>query len=230
MNRIAVGCALALITAATGCGSSPVAGTTKTGSVSSAKASASTSKVQVSAAPKASPWTYKTCDENVEARQPHTTCEFATNAFYEYWDSDGAATISVYSPVLKDYMDATCDLADGMVRCRTADEGLARFPQSAVDSYTVYLANAYIRGADVGPRGARGDRQKGGGGSYSPPTDYSSAAPDQSYDPPTYSPPSSGGGDIPYPGTGDRVMCSDGMYSNSGGIQGACSHHGGVAP
>jgi hypothetical protein len=30
-------------------------------------------------------------------------------------------------------------------------------------------------------------------------------------------------------GRGATVMCSDGQYSQSGGIQGACSHHGGVA-
>jgi hypothetical protein len=33
-----------------------------------------------------------------------------------------------------------------------------------------------------------------------------------------------------YPnGTGSTVQCSDGSYSHSGGKQGACSHHGGVA-
>lgn len=30
-------------------------------------------------------------------------------------------------------------------------------------------------------------------------------------------------------GRGSRTMCSDGTWSQSGGIQGACSHHGGVA-
>jgi hypothetical protein len=29
-------------------------------------------------------------------------------------------------------------------------------------------------------------------------------------------------------GNGSLVQCSDGTYSHSGGIQGACSHHGGV--
>jgi hypothetical protein len=33
---------------------------------------------------------------------------------------------------------------------------------------------------------------------------------------------------IPYPGRGYPVVCTDGWISNSGGIQGACSHHGGV--
>lgn len=29
-------------------------------------------------------------------------------------------------------------------------------------------------------------------------------------------------------GNGSRVQCEDGTYSHSGGIQGACSYHGGV--
>jgi hypothetical protein len=32
------------------------------------------------------------------------------------------------------------------------------------------------------------------------------------------------------PGNGYPVRCNDGSISTSGGIQGACSHHGGVAP
>lgn len=38
---------------------------------------------------------------------------------------------------------------------------------------------------------------------------------------PTYIPPSNSGG--------YTVTCNDGTISNSGGIQGACSHHGGVS-
>ena len=37
-----------------------------------------------------------------------------------------------------------------------------------------------------------------------------------------------GGPTIPYPGRGYPVVCADGWISHSGGIQGACSHHGGV--
>ena len=39
----------------------------------------------------------------------------------------------------------------------------------------------------------------------------------------------SGSGTIPG-GSGYQVTCADGTISNSGGIQGACSHHGGEAP
>lgn len=42
---------------------------------------------------------------------------------------------------------------------------------------------------------------------------------------PQYTSPYPGGGST---GGGYRVQCSDGSFSNSGGKQGACSHHGGV--
>lgn len=47
---------------------------------------------------------------------------------------------------------------------------------------------------------------------------------------PTYGPyaPSITRPSIPYPGRGYAVTCSDGWLSHSGGIQGACSHHGGI--
>jgi hypothetical protein len=40
---------------------------------------------------------------------------------------------------------------------------------------------------------------------------------------------SSSGSDLG-PGNGSTVLCADGSISHSGGVQGACSHHGGVAP
>ncbi len=47
--------------------------------------------------------------------------------------------------------------------------------------------------------------------------------------PPSYTAPSSGGTDLGS-GNGYTVTCADGSISHSGGIQGACSHHGGVGP
>ncbi|HMI99250.1 MAG TPA: hypothetical protein VK488_05400 [Gaiellaceae bacterium] len=40
----------------------------------------------------------------------------------------------------------------------------------------------------------------------------------------------SGSGTDLGPGNGSTVLCADGSISHSGGIQGACSHHGGVSP
>ncbi len=63
---------------------------------------------------------------------------------------------------------------------------------------------------------------------YTPSDDYEpeyTPSDDYDYD---YTPP---GENIPNydNGRGYRVQCADGTYSQSGGIQGACSHHGGVA-
>jgi hypothetical protein len=41
--------------------------------------------------------------------------------------------------------------------------------------------------------------------------------------------PSGGGGSLDWYGGGTTVLCNDGWVSNSGGKQGACSSHGGVA-
>jgi hypothetical protein len=47
---------------------------------------------------------------------------------------------------------------------------------------------------------------------------------------PLPSAPSAPSGPVIGPGNGYAVTCADGSVSNSGGIQGACSHHGGVSP
>jgi hypothetical protein len=62
------------------------------------------------------------------------------------------------------------------------------------------------------------------GGETSNTYDGSYSTPDS-----TYGGPSGGGVDLG-PGNGSTVVCRDGSISHSGGIQGACSHHGGVGP
>jgi hypothetical protein len=62
------------------------------------------------------------------------------------------------------------------------------------------------------------------GGETSNTYDGSYSTPDS-----TYGGPSGGGADLG-PGNGSTVVCQDGSISHSGGIQGACSHHGGVGP
>jgi hypothetical protein len=52
---------------------------------------------------------------------------------------------------------------------------------------------------------------------------------DNGYDSYHPTPAPSGGVDLG-PGNGYTVTCADGSISHSGGIQGACSHHGGVGP
>jgi hypothetical protein len=69
-----------------------------------------------------------------------------------------------------------------------------------------------IQGACSGHGGESSNTDTAGGsGSYAPPL------------------PSRGGQDLG-PGNGYQVTCMDGSVSHSGGISGACSHHGGVGP
>jgi hypothetical protein len=62
-----------------------------------------------------------------------------------------------------------------------------------------------------GETGNTSDGSSDGGGYVAPPTPAPSPA-------------------VIGPGNGYAVTCADGSISNSGGIQGACSHHGGVGP
>jgi hypothetical protein len=130
--------------------------------------------------------------------------------------------------------------------CRTSDGGAAKFTQASIDRYQLSEARAFAANQRVSPVGASPDdtipsdtapSTAGGGGSSSDDDDGDDEwdvppVPDPGTDPPeeddsgfcaTHS-------CIPnYPnGRGSTVQCADGSYSHSGGIQGACSHHGGV--
>ena len=155
---------------------------------------------------------YIRCDPNIEAKAGTTTCGFAENAFWEYWTNHESSSISVWSPATHSSFNATCTPTGSMVVCKTATHSVVRFTQAAVDSYSSAQADAYARSHDVGPH----------------PDSHQPSAPKAS--PTTRAPPR--GPNIPnYPNRrGYRVQCRDGTYSRSGGIQGACSHHGGVQP
>ena len=96
-------------------------------------------------------------------------------------------------------------------------------------------ADAYADGHDLGPDPYEGLPEEPG---YVPPDDYEPEyTPSDDYEP-EYTPSDDYDYDYTPPGEnilnydngrGYRVQCADGTYSQSGGIQGACSHHGGVA-
>jgi hypothetical protein len=150
-----------------------------------------------------------------------TTCEFAQNTFWHYWTSAESSALQVWSPAAHTTFEVACGADYSRVVCTTPDDGVVRFPLAALDRYSQAQADAYAAGHDLGPD----------------PYESLPAEPPPSSEPgyapapePSYTPPS--GGNIPNyeNGRGYRVQCSDGMYSHSGGIQGACSGHGGVAP
>lgn len=182
----------------------------------------STSTRTTATTPTSAPDAFARCDANVSAKTPTTTCGFASNAFYEYWTSGKAERIRAYSPATHRVFSARCTGHGDSVECATSDGGVARFARAAIDRYTQEQADAYAAGHDVGPA-----TSSPSGGASTPDESASPAAP----------PPSSGSGDfcathdcIPNydNGNGSTVRCSDGMYSQSGGLRGACSGHGGV--
>jgi hypothetical protein len=221
-----VAVALAAIAAA-GCGQERVAVRTVTvhetagaaSSQSPSRAHRQRHKARAASKPRSPAFTQ--CDANISVKAATTTCGFAQNTFFEYWTGGEASDIQVYSPAVKRAFATHCAVSNGTVSCTTNDHGAVRFSVAAVDRYDQDQADAYASSHDLGSGSPSGDASP----AYTPPADDTSTP---SYD---------GGADfcdthdcIPNydNGNGYTVQCSDGTYSQSGGIQGACSHHGGV--
>ena len=94
---------------------------------------------------------YKSCDENIRASRGTTTCGFATNAFYIYWETGGQSDLEVWSPSAGKYLPTMCAVDAGTVTCSTDDGGLVKFPEEAVATYSDRLAKIYHDNADLGP-------------------------------------------------------------------------------
>jgi hypothetical protein len=161
------------------------------------------------------------CDAQIEAKAADTTCAFAENTFYAYWHSKGAQTLTAYSPAAGRNFALRCTPSASQVACISSDQAVVRFSQSSIDQYTVAQAHAYAVSHQLGPETASTGTPSGAGTSGSgAATQTSTSSGDfcSSHD------------CIPnYPnGRGTTVQCADGTYSDSGGIRGACSHHGGV--
>jgi hypothetical protein len=171
---------------------------------------------------------HKQCDANIRVRTATTTCPFAENVFVAFWTSQNYddVRLSAYSPAAGHEFDLECTSREGGVVCTAGDGAEVSFPQSAVDAYTLSQAKRYVASRDVGDDvfpWSSGDSSS----SASPNSPASSEAPARSVPDTSSTPP---GGNIPNydNGNGYRVQCDDGTYSHSGGIQGACSHHGGI--
>ena len=166
------------------------------------------------------------CNTNITAKTGTTTCPFAHNVFYAYW-RHGSPSIRAYSPATGVTYRLRCDATAGRVTCTANDGAVVRFSTASIDHYTSANARAYAGSHDLGHASTPSVRAP-----ETPPSDP----------PPVVAPPASPPADtgtedfctthdcIPnYPnGNGSTVQCSDGSFSHSGGIQGACSHHGGV--
>jgi hypothetical protein len=165
------------------------------------------------------------CDANIAARAATTSCGFAENVFYAFYEdarsSESQNAIRAYSAASNVTYAVACATTADRVRCVAGDGGEVRFDLAAIRAYDDDQAAAYASAHDLGPNtGAdSGDEPSGSSGAASDPS-YGTASP---------------GGDPPAEdripnydnGTGYPVQCADGMWSQSGGRSGACSHHGG---
>lgn len=176
---------------------------------------------------------YRACDPNIDARVDTTTCTFAQNVFWVYWTSGEASPISVYSPAVQRSFRVSCTNDGVGVACTSGDDSGVRFSVAALDAYSQAQAEAYAANHDLGPDAYEWapPAEESDGYDYPDGEDYGDYSDYDSYSDGDYggTPP---GENIPNydNGRGYRVQCNDGTYSQSGGIQGACSHHGGVAP
>jgi hypothetical protein len=152
-----------LAAALSGCGSTTTEISTQTVTVTrtTAVATAPAAVARASARPATR---YKRCDANIRARKKTTTCGFAENAFYAYYRSAGSSTLDVWSPAVQRTFHTRCARTGATVTCRTADRGVVKFPQAAVDAYDDDQATAFAAAHDnwrydADSVGARVDRR-----------------------------------------------------------------------
>jgi hypothetical protein len=197
---------------------------------------------------------FVSCDANVRVKASTTTCPFAQNVFYEYYrETNGVpqtVTVQAWSPAASRDFDVTCSGTESIV-CRADDGARVRFPARAVLAYDDQQAERFASSRETGTtedaggasipnyENGTGYRVECADGMYSRsggrPGACSghggvAAEPDVPDLTETYEPDYGSGDEIPNydNGTGSRVQCADGMYSQSGGRPGACSGHGGV--
>ncbi|MGO9663151.1 MAG: hypothetical protein ACLP66_07575 [Polyangia bacterium] len=96
------------------------------------------------------------CD-NISA-SAGTSCTFASNTFYEYWQASGgdptlSETINVWSADDQTYYTLGCNPTDGVIDCTDANGEDVRFSQDAIDGYSSSQASTYAASADLGPNG-----------------------------------------------------------------------------
>lgn len=115
--------------------------------------SSGTSPSAPSAPAAPAPESFTACDGNIMAKVGSTTCQFAENAFYEYWTNGQPSSISVYSPATGSTYDMTCDTTTGDVRCDTDGGAAVKFSQASVDGYSQDQADNYAATHQIGPGG-----------------------------------------------------------------------------
>lgn len=190
-------------------------------------ATARSKVAKVAAAPSppaaATPAVFVACDPNIRVKAATTTCPFAENVFYEYFqDTAGyvsATTVRAWSPAARRFFSVACAGREPIV-CAAGDGAEVRFSAEAMaaydDSQAVRYASTHDTGDPVTETGSEGSGSDG--------SDDFDAGSDAASDF------CSAHDCIPNfdEGTGSTVQCADGTWSHSGGRPGVCSWHGGV--
>jgi hypothetical protein len=94
----------------------------------------------------------RSCDANITPKRATTSCRFAENVFYGYWNArdQGDDAFTAYSPVTKQSYSMSCT-GEATVVCRAGDGGEVHFPMTAVRAYTAENAVHYAATHDTGP-------------------------------------------------------------------------------
>ena len=184
----------------------------------------------------------RNCDTNIVANA-NTSCGLAENVFYEYYQSrditEKYPAVMAYSATTSKNYELSCDHTGKLVACTSSplsQELYVSFPQAAVDAYTEAQATAYASTRSIGRPGVtaakRTEEQEARESASSPGTEPTPKPQESEESRNEHS------GDQSFCSThecigeyesepGTVVECSDGSFSHAGGIQGACSHHGG---
>jgi hypothetical protein len=183
----------------------------------------------------------RNCDTNIVANTA-TSCSLAENAFYEYYESAQASEqpMMVHSPSTGKNYELFCSQEHDLIGCTGSplSTGIyTSFPMKAIDEYTSAQADSYASKRDVGHPGITAAQRAEE--RVSAPIETSESEPEPAEGEEEQEEGSSShAGDQSFCDThecigeyesepGTVVQCADGTYSHAGGIQGACSHHGG---
>jgi hypothetical protein len=96
------------------------------------------------------------CDQNISANAI-TSCDFAENTFYEYWQATGGdptpgeQAVEVWSPATQQRYTQICTDDGNGVDCTHSDGDEVQFSTASVTAYTQAAANAYAATGKLGP-------------------------------------------------------------------------------
>jgi hypothetical protein len=94
----------------------------------------------------------RSCDANIAIKRATTSCAFAENVFYGYWNAQdqGDDAFTAYSAATKRSYPMSCTSGTTVV-CRAGNGAEVRFPMAAIRAYTAENAAHYAATHDTGP-------------------------------------------------------------------------------